>query len=184
MGSNDLPSEKAELSRYDAHNNDVNDPGYQKFVQPMVSAVTADFKPTDAGLDFGAGRGPVISKMLTEKGYYIEQYDPFYANNIKLLEKKYNYIVCCEVVEHFHFPEREFSLLKGLLRDNGKLYIKTSIYSPSIDFEKWYYKNDSTHVFFYQEKTLEFIKNHFGFSDLKIEDNIVIFSSNNKPTDS
>ena len=45
----------------------------------------------------------------------------------------------------------------------------TDLYDESIGFHKWYYKNDPTHVFIYQKKTIEWIKNNIGFSDVKIE---------------
>jgi len=98
------------------HNNDVNDSGYHKFVSPIVNAVLNDFLPEHKGLDFGAGTGPVISKLLTDRNYQIKQYDPYFFNLPELLQKKYDYIVCCEVIEHFYDPDKEFQLLKSLLK--------------------------------------------------------------------
>lgn len=172
-----LPDKESEIARYKEHNNDTNNPGYQLFVSPIVNAVLRDFKPAHHGLDFGAGPGPVISKMLTDKNYDIKQYDPFFKNDRQLLEKKYDYIVCCEVIEHFHHPKKEFELLQSLLNENGKLYCMTNIYNPAIDFNSWYYKNDRTHVFFYQEETLHFVQKTLRlFSKLIIEENLIIFS--------
>ncbi|HRP61491.1 MAG TPA: methyltransferase, partial [Vicingus sp.] len=73
-----LPTDEEEVERYQYHNNDVNDLGYQKFVSPIVDKVKANFNTTHQGLDFGAGTGPVLSKMLQEAGYQIKQYDPFF----------------------------------------------------------------------------------------------------------
>ena len=55
---------KEEKQRYLEHDNDVNDKGYQNFVQPIVNAVIKDFKPKHNGLDFGCGTGPVIALSL------------------------------------------------------------------------------------------------------------------------
>ena len=98
------PSGSQEHARYETHNNDVNDPGYQQFVSPITNHVLQHFKPTDSGLDFGAGPGPVITKLLNEQGYNPALYDPFYAPDPLVLEKKRDYIICCEVIEHFHHP--------------------------------------------------------------------------------
>ncbi len=171
-----LPDEKSEHSRYEEHNNDVNDIRYQEFVKPIVNKVFANYSTINKGLDYGAGNGPVISKLLMDKKYQIKQYDPFYSNYPELLKDRYDYIVCCEVIEHFHYPAKDFELLKNMLIENGKLYVMTSIYNKDIDFKTWFYKNDKTHVIFYQVETLNYICEQFGFSDLKIEGNFIVFS--------
>jgi hypothetical protein len=51
----------------------------------------------------------------------------------------------------------------------------TDIYDESIDFDKWYYKNDPTHIFMYQRRTFEWIKVNFGFSRVEIEDRLIRF---------
>lgn len=166
-----------EKKRYLEHNNDVNDPRYQKSVEPAVNLIKCNFDISHKGLDFGAGTGPVITKLLRDCGYKIDLYDPFFHNDPVMLEKTYDYIVACEVIEHFMKPDKEFKLLKSLLNKNGKLICKTSIFSPDIDFEKWKYKDDATHVIFYQEDTLEWIKNRYNFSSLTIIGQIIIFNA-------
>lgn len=171
-----LPSEDFEIARYKQHNNDVNDIRFQNFVSPIVNHVLKDFSKKHKGIDFGAGTGPVITEMLRDKDYNIKAYDPFFHNYPHLLNQKYDYITCCEVVEHFHNPKKEFELLSNLLNPNGVLYIMTSIYHSGIDFKSWYYKDDPTHVFFYQKETIEYIhRNHF-FSSYKNEGNLIVFT--------
>jgi len=170
-----IPKYKEEKSRYEEHHNDVENKGYQKFVLPITSNILNDFNKKSSGLDFGAGTGPVISKILKDNDFNIELYDPFFHNYPKLLEKKYDYIACCEVIEHFHHPKKEFLLLKSLLEKNAKLYCMTDIYNETIDFHKWYYKNDLTHVFIYHKKTIEWIKGNIGFDDVIIDGRLIIF---------
>ena len=166
-----------EKEHYEKHNNDVFDERYQAFVSPIVNAVLHDFSPEAKGLDFGSGTGPVIAKMLTDKGYQVQNYDLFFAIEPSLLQEKYNYISCCEVMEHFHHPYQEFELLKNLLLPNGKLYCKTAVYYHQKPFENWYYKDDFTHVFIYQPKTLEWIKSEFHFSNLIIKEKLIVFEN-------
>jgi SAM-dependent methyltransferase len=168
---------RKEKERYEMHNNDVYDPGYRKFVSPIVNNVLSDMRPSDLGLDFGAGTGPVISKMLEEKGYAIVQYDPFFHPYPHLLETVYDYIVCCEVIEHFHHPDMEFERLRRLLKDGGKLYCMTGIYHTDVDFNLWTYKNDPTHVSIYQERTLNWIADRHRFSDVYIGERLIIFTT-------
>lgn len=175
LDSIDYLEENEEKARYEEHNNDVENKGYQSFVYPIVKEVLNDYKGYDKGLDFGSGTGPVITKLLRDKEYNIKLYDPFFANEPEVLEEKYDYIVSCEVIEHFHNPRKEFKLLRSLLKPGGSLYIMTSIYSEDIDFKTWNYKDDKTHVFFYHKKALEWIKNEFDFAHLKIEKNLIIY---------
>jgi SAM-dependent methyltransferase len=171
-----LTSEE-EKAHYELHNNDVNDVRYQHFVSPIVNAVLHDFTPNDTGLDFGSGTGPVIAKMLTDKGYQVQNYDLFFAKEPSLLQEKYDYVSCCEVMEHFHHPYQEFELLKSLLLPKGKLYCKTEVFKNQKPFENWYYKDDFTHVFIYQPQTLEWIKNEFQFSNLIIKEKLIVFEN-------
>ena len=168
-------SKEKEKERYEEHNNDVEDPRYQQFVAPIVDQVKRKFNQSHVGLDFGAGTGPVISKLLREAGFQVELYDPFFWNDTEKLNRKYDYIVCCEVIEHFNFPSKEFKLLRRLLKPNGSLLCMTETYCDKIDFGKWYYKNDPTHVFFYHDHALAWIKSHFGFSELKREGRLIHF---------
>ncbi len=169
------PDKKTEILRYQKHQNDIEDDGYQKFVMPITSTIMRDFIASHKGLDFGAGTGPVISKILKDNDFQIELYDPFFHNYPNLLKDQYNYIACCEVIEHFHNPKKEFKLLKKLLLKNGKLYCMTNIYNESIDFHNWDYISDKTHVFFYHKETIHWIMEKFGFSDVTINGRLIVY---------
>ena len=170
------PDSEMEKLRYEEHINDVENEGYQKFVLPITSSVLREFSPTDKGLDFGAGTGPVISKILNDNNFSIVQYDPFFHNYPNLLNHKYDYIACCEVMEHFYQPKKEFELLLNLLQPNGKLFCMTDLYNETIDFRKWYYKNDQTHVFIYHQDSIDWIQKEIGFSDFIIDGRLITFS--------
>lgn len=171
------PNLEEEKLIYTQHKNNVDDINYQKFVSPITLNILKEFSSISRGLDFGAGSGPVITKVLSDKNYTICSYDPIFHQNKELLNKNYDYIASCEVIEHFHYPYKEFKLLKSILNLGGKLYCMTEIYNDSIDFSSWYYKNDPSHVFFYTKSTLEWIKEEFGFVDVKIEGRLIVFSN-------
>ena len=164
-----------EKAHYELHNNDVNDVRYQHFVSPIVNAVLHDFTPKAKGLDFGSGTGPVVSKMLRNQGFQIENYDLYFENKPELLTQKYNYISCCEVMEHFKQPLQEFQLLHKMLLPNGKLYCKTELFKNQKPFEDWYYKDDFTHVFIYQEATLHWIQKNLPFQKVLVYDKLIVF---------
>ena len=165
-----------EKERYQHHKNNINDLGYIKFAEPIISTVNIHFNKKQKGLDFGAGHTPVISEILKNDGYQMEIYDPLFFNNKEVLNKKYDFITCCEVIEHFYIPNKEFELLYSLLKPNGKLICMTYIYDKSLDFENWFYKNDPTHVFLYQKETILWIKDYYNFKNVKIENRLITFS--------
>ena len=83
-----IPNREEEMLRYQKHDNNIEDVGYQKFVSPITSAIMNDFTQNHKGLDFGAGTGPVISKILKDNGFQIKLYDPFFHNYPNLLGNK------------------------------------------------------------------------------------------------
>ena len=171
----DLPQEQEEKERYELHDTDTQDEGYRKFVSPITLHVKQDFTPQAYGLDYGAGTSAIISCILREDGYKIENYDPYFHNYEELLNQKYDFITSCEVIEHFYHPDREFARLREMLREGGKLYLMTDIYDAR-DFASWYYKNDPTHVFLYHRKTFEYIAKTYGFRDVLIEKRFILLS--------
>mgnify|MGYP001047536504 CR=1 FL=1 len=157
MDARALLSPEEEYQKYTEHNNDVDDPGYRNFVKPLVDLISSRHDKATIGLDFGAGPGPVISKMLGERGYHLNLYDPFFHPDTQVLQRTYDYIVCCEVAEHFYNPYESFKLLSSLLSSDGTLYCRTTLIPEVMEFSRWHYKNDKTHVFFYDRRTIAWI---------------------------
>ncbi|QYA27037.1 class I SAM-dependent methyltransferase [Gramella sp. MT6] len=166
-----------EKFRYSLHNNDVNDPGYIAFVSPIIEEIRSNHSKYSIGLDFGCGTGPVIASELKKSGYEVNLYDPYFQPDKAALKKKYDFIICCEVMEHFQDPLKEFQLLKSLLKEKGKLYCKTEIWNNAIKFSDWHYKNDQTHVIFYNRETLEWIQKNLDFSEIEIFEKFIVFKA-------
>lgn len=171
-------TKKEEFARYKTHNNFIHDKLYQNFVSDLCNLVIKNEKKNTLGLDFGCGPGPVIQYILLKQGFHILTYDPFYQPDNSVLNKIYDYVVLCEVIEHFNRPFEAFTTLKKLLKTGATLYIKTDVfYEVSIaSFEKWGYRNDPTHVFFYTPKTFSFIKDKFQFSSIQLNGRTVVYT--------
>jgi SAM-dependent methyltransferase len=168
-----------EKERYQEHENDVEDIRYQKFTSPITDAILEQYTPKNLGLDYGCGTGPVIAKILTDNGFKVKLYDPYFYPDEEYLQHQYDYIYSCEVFEHFYHPKQEIEKLVGLLKSGGRLYIMTHLYQSDIDFKNWYYRNDPTHVFIYTEKTIHFIAKKYQLTIEKITDRLVIFKKIN-----
>jgi len=136
------------LEQYQRHNNDVNDPRYMNFIRPLVDLICDNQKTSQNGFDFETGPGPLITKILAERGFSMQLYDPFFHSDILVLEAKYDLVVTCEVIEHYNNPRTSFERLSGLLALNGSLFCRTTQIPYGLPFSKWHYTNDATHVFF------------------------------------
>jgi len=134
-----ITSEK-EKARYQEHNNNIQDRRYQDFVSPIVKQVLKNHVTKELWLDFWAGTGPVISHLLEQQWYILKLYDPFFHPNVHCLGNNYNYIVSCEVIEHFHKPYEEFQRLYNLLKPGWVLYIMTHLYTENINFKNLFEK--------------------------------------------
>lgn len=163
-----------EKNRYEEHNNDVNDEGYQKFVSPLTNAVLHRFDPHHKGLDYGSGTGPVVAKMLHDKGYDVKLYDPFFHPDEDYLNHQYDYIFSCEVFEHFIQPREELDKLLTLLNPGGYLLILTNLLVGKSPFKNWYYRNDPTHVFIFTPQTMHYIEKSFPLSIEYMSDKLVV----------
>ena len=171
-----LLSLSEEKERYLHHRADINDKGYFKFVSPIIKEVKKFSGQGEHGLDFGCGHTPVLSEHLKKEGYNMAVFDPVFFKQASVLEKEYDFIVCCEAMEHFFSPFSEFSKLYHILKPKAKLICKTDLYHIDTNFKTWYYKNDPSHVFLYQARTIEKIKEMCHFKGVKIEDRLITFS--------
>lgn len=167
-------SEEQEKSHYEFHNNDVNDIGYQNFTSPITNYLIEHTNSNQLGLDFGCGKGPVITHQLEQKGYTIKLYDPYFYPSMDYLNYKYDFIFSCEVFEHFYEPKIEIEKLTQLLKTKGLLVVMTHFYNQQQPFENWYYRKDQTHVFIYTPKTVNYIATHFGYEILILTERLMV----------
>lgn len=164
VAEDDLPSPEAERRHYLNHDNDVRDPGYRNFASKLVEPLAEVLDCGASGLDYGCGTGPVAAAMLRERGFSVELFDPFFEPNEAALERSYDFIVCSEVVEHFHRPAEEFDRLARLLNGGGIVAIMTCFQDDDERFASWHYRRDPTHVTFYREETLELLAKQRGWA--------------------
>lgn len=169
-------SREEEFQRYELHQNDLADPGYRRFLQKLCNPLLERIPAQSRGLDFGSGPGPLLKLMLEEQGHSMALYDPFYAPDLAVLNGSYEFITSTEVLEHLHHPLVELNRLWGCLEPRGYLGIMTSLYTTEIDFSRWHYVKDPTHVLFFTPQTMYWLAHHWG-AQLKILDaSVIIFN--------
>ncbi len=147
-------SASAEKARYELHQNDVHDQGYQAFVMPLKTAIKNQFSSNALGLDYGSGKNSALCYLLEKEQYTIKKYDPFFNQDKSVLTAEtYDFISVCEVAEHFFQPATEFQKLNSYLKPGGVIFVMTSLLTDAVDFTTWSYRRDETHVGFFAEKT-------------------------------
>lgn len=165
MDENDRLCADEEKKRYSFHQNSIDDEGYVTFlgrvIEPMMKYLSAGMK----GLDFGCGPNPVLAQIIKDKGFKCDFYDPFFFPQCNL-EGKYDFIFATECFEHFFTPSNELDRICTMLNLSGILGIMTEFLPPKTDFADWYYKNDPTHVCFYDEKSINYICEKYNFNEL------------------
>lgn len=169
-----LPDRQAEAAQYRLHRNDVNDRGYRRFLSQLVDPLAERLPLGAQGLDYGCGPGPGGAAMLRERGFDVVEFDPVFAADRAVLGRKYDFILCSEVFEHFHHPADEIERLDGLLEDGGWLGVMTGFERPVQDFATWHYRRDPTHVVFYRRATFERLAEERGWAALFPATNIVL----------
>lgn len=147
----------AEKAIYDYHQNQIEDAGYRRFLSRLAEPLSSRLPARASGLDYGCGPGPLLAGMLREQGHTLRTFDPYYANQPELLQSRYDFVTCTEVVEHFRQPKQEFQRLFGLLKPSGHLGIMTKLVIDADAFSRWHYKNDMTHISFFSEDTLQWL---------------------------
>ena len=165
----------AQRERYLEHNNDPDDPDYRKFLSRLSDELVRYIRPGAKGLDYGAGPGPALAKMMREQGFDMHIYDPYFHPDESALETRYDFITCTETAEHFSRPGEEFDRLQSMLEPSGWLGVMTGMLSTWDKFPDWYYHRDPTHISFYSRKTMQWIADHGPWRAVYPRNNVVLF---------
>ena len=64
--------------------------------------------------------------------------------------------------------------LASILKIGGYLSLMTQLLTQEIDFSNWYYKNDPSHIGFFNQKSLNYVAEELGF-EINVYSERVIF---------
>lgn len=165
-----------EKAIYDLHQNDPEDPGYRQFLGRLSTPLLHKLAscPQQKGLDFGCGPGPTLIQLIEEHGHKMDLYDPFYAYDPSVFNKKYDFVTATEVVEHLGDPNRHWTTLFSLLKPGGWLGIMTKLVTDKQAFTGWHYIRDLTHICFYSRATFRYLAEYFEAELFFAEDDVIL----------
>ncbi len=146
-----------ERTRYELHDNSIENKGYTDFLEKIVSVIMERFPVNYTILDFGSGAGAVLGTLLHQKGHSCESYDPLFNIQCNDNAKTYDIIVVCEVIEHLRLLQDDLAFIKKRLKPDGTVIIRTQLYPDADNFLKWWYIQDLTHINFFSSLTIDFV---------------------------
>jgi len=184
-----LPGNDDEKRRYEMHQNSIEDEGYRTYLESFINTFQA-FANIRTILDYGCGPSPALVQLLENHGYEARGWDPFFAPDTKGFEDGADLVTCLEVAEHFFNPRKDFALISNCVKPGGYLVLGTHpvpLFGEIQDnaereqklwnfFVPWWYRQDTTHVSFFSEKSLVCSGASAGLTLIKhTESNIFIF---------
>ncbi|MBD3316390.1 MAG: methyltransferase domain-containing protein [Chitinivibrionales bacterium] len=146
-----------ERRRYALHNNSMHDAGYLKYLRGFRRELLAVPISKPSVLDFGSGRECVLTRLLRDEGLWAHAYDPLYDIGKDALQRRYDLVVMCEVIEHLRNLRDELALVRRCCVDGGYVVIRTETYTDVTDFGSWWYAADPTHINFFHPKTMSVV---------------------------
>jgi len=173
-------SSEDEKAQYDLHDNQIDDPGYRKFISRTIDPVLSRVNKIAKGLDFGCGPGPVLSVMAKEQGVQVKNYDLYYANHPELLDQTFDFITMTEVIEHLARPFEVLNQLDKMLNSGGLLAIMTKRVKDQDAFATWHYIHDPTHICFFSVPTFEWIATKKNWRLEIVANDVVFFTKSEK----
>jgi 2-polyprenyl-3-methyl-5-hydroxy-6-metoxy-1,4-benzoquinol methylase len=138
------------------HDNSATNDGYVRFLETIAEVVIANTPAEGSVLDFGCGKNAVLETIIKrQSSLNCDSYDPNFNRFLSSSETIYDTIVLCEVIEHIRDLQEELDLIELLLKKpDGRVIIRTQKYQSLETFPTWWYRQDSTHVNFFNDRSL------------------------------
>lgn len=167
-------SAQLEKAEYDKHENHLDDQGYIHFLSRMITPMSERIKKNSSGIDIGSGEAPALAKQMEKLGHTMAVYDLYYHPERQVLNDRYDFVTCTEVIEHIAQPVPFLKQLLSLLKPKAYLGFMTKLVIDKERFANWHYKNDPTHICFYSQATFEYIAKQYQMNLEIIGSDVII----------
>lgn len=172
----DRLSPSDEKKRYEMHTNSLQDSGYRAYLEKFIDDIMhflsikgESIVKIENIIDYGSGPNPCLVQLLREKGYRAQGWDPFFSPEKAGLDSGHDMVTCLEVAEHFGIPRNDFIKIAQYIDLDGFLGLGTHLlpeFSSAEQlwdfFNTWWYRQDSTHISFYSETSLQIVAETAG----------------------
>ncbi|MDC7235538.1 MAG: class I SAM-dependent methyltransferase [Spirochaetales bacterium] len=161
-----LPASEEEKARYELHQNDDTDEGYVRWLTSFINSSVIPWYKQGSVLDFGSGPQAVLTDLLRDRDYPVYSYDPYFSDRWPEEGEPFSLILMCEVLEHVNDPAEVFRRLFSVSAEGAVISLKTAFLPSSGqvgDFKGWWYRQDITHIRFYNPQSLKVLGENSGW---------------------
>jgi len=118
-------------------------------------------------LDFGCGMGTFVEtcrRNLQIDAWGTDIIRPKFGTDYFLpkVDRRFDIIVACEVVEHIPTPAETFREIRQMLKPGGVFAFQTAEYDPANGREWWYIGPDNGHISLYSRGALDCLFDSLG----------------------
>lgn len=166
---------------------------YAKELQECMRGIL-EIAPNTSILEIGSGAGGILTYLNSNDRSAIDPLDDFYASvpdfqqqrdqkvkyqtakaeNLPFEKKRFDFIICDNVLDHCENIDSIFSEMRRVLRDEGKLYLRLNIYTNWGKLIRWLVeklKIDPGHPHTFTRKSIDSHFKKYQFELLKTEEN-------------
>jgi hypothetical protein len=147
-------SRDEEKRRYSHHKNQLDNVQYCRYCEGIADEICKIELKNPALLDFGSGPNFVLTRVLRQRGFQCDPYDPVYELGMDACSRVFDLIILCETIEHLRDLNEEVRLLKQMSKPGGYIFIHTQLYEAKESVPKWWYAVDETHINFFNHHSL------------------------------
>jgi len=169
-----------EKQRYGRSQKSSKQKPLSQFILPLLDQISQQQTGTLTGLNFGRLLDEHSRQSIADAGHIVNEYDPFFAADQSVLQQRYDFVCCYRFFDHLRHPHREWLLLNQLIKPGGWLAISTPLLTDKDHYAKWHYKNNPTHVSFYQHSTFEYLALNSDFELLFALKDLVLMQKSSK----
>lgn len=164
----DIIEPDLEKKRYETHQNHAGDSRYLTYLSNIFEECAPYLKKGECGLDFGCGESKLLGQLFTEAGFPTESFDLYFHPDQAIWTRQFHFVVMSEVIEHLREPRESMTQIFKLLAQSGQIFVKTKLLPETTEeFDRWFYKRDPTHVQFFNQASLNYLKKNLGFKSME-----------------
>ncbi|MDW7681666.1 MAG: methyltransferase domain-containing protein, partial [bacterium] len=146
-----IAAQKYEKDWWDIRKKQIDFGFYRFYAEELIKSIHGiiDISANTSLLEIGSGAGGIVTYLNSDKRHAIDPLEEYYssvpefqkqrdqkvkyqtgkAENIPFDKKRFDFIICDNVLDHCDDIDKVFSEMRRVLRDHGKLWLRLNIYT-------------------------------------------------------